>query len=27
LLDKLTQTQMHDLYAYLHTLEREGKPQ
>jgi cytochrome c oxidase cbb3-type subunit 3 len=25
LLDKLTQTQMHDLFAYVHTLETEGK--
>jgi cytochrome c oxidase cbb3-type subunit 3 len=25
LLDKLTQTQMHDLFAYVHTLEKEGK--
>jgi cytochrome c oxidase cbb3-type subunit III len=25
LLDKLTQTQMHDLYAYVHTLEKEGQ--
>ncbi len=25
LLDKLTQTQMHDLYAYVHTLEKEAK--
>jgi cytochrome c oxidase cbb3-type subunit 3 len=27
LLDKLTQTQMHDLYAYVHTLETEGQHQ
>jgi cytochrome c oxidase cbb3-type subunit III len=27
LLEKLTQTQMHDLYAYVHTLEKEGKAQ
>jgi cytochrome c oxidase cbb3-type subunit III len=27
MLDKLTQTQMHDLYAYVHTLEKEGQGQ
>src|ERR1700749_2628983 len=27
LLDKLTQKQMHDLYAYVHTLEKEGQAQ
>jgi hypothetical protein len=27
LLDKLSQKQMHDLYAYVHTLEKEGQAQ